>query len=111
MKAKQLKRISIIVVLIAIVAGGIWKWQHDRDSALPEGIASGNGRLEADQVDVAVKYAGRVAEILVNEGDMVGVDQVVARMDMTELQAQLERAKASVAEAEAAISEYEAMIA
>ena len=40
-------------------------------SALPEGIASGNGRIEAKLVDVAAKEPLRVKEILVDEGALV----------------------------------------
>ena len=47
--------------------------------ALPPGIVAGNGRIEADQIDIATKFAGRVAELLVDEGDMVKAGQIVAR--------------------------------
>ena len=48
---------------------------------LPQGIVSSNGRIEADEIDVATKFAGRVAELRVDEGDMVNAGEVVARMD------------------------------
>lgn len=108
---KTLLRMTLAIALIAGPAWGVWKWRQGQVSALPAGIAHGNGRLEADQVDVATKYAGRVAEILAREGDMVSAGQVLARMDTTELQAQLAKATASVAEAEGAIPEIEATIA
>ena len=58
-------------------------WHLHDAAALPQGIAVCNGRLEAIQVDVATKFAGRIAEILLDEGDRRPAGQVVARMDTT----------------------------
>lgn len=44
-------------------------------------LAGGNGRIDAVEIDIAAKTAGRVREILVNEGDFVRAGQVLARMD------------------------------
>src|SRR6516165_2256910 len=44
-------------------------------SDLPEGIARTNGRIEATELDVAAKYAGRLATVMVNEGDEVTAGQ------------------------------------
>lgn len=61
-----------------------------------DGLASGNGRLEATEIDVATKIAGRIKEILVREGDFVTAGQVVAMMDTEVLKAQLREAEAQV---------------
>ena len=58
------------------------------------GVAHGNGRLEATEVDVATKLAGRIDSIMVNDGDMVKKGQVVALMQTNVLSAELEQAKA-----------------
>ncbi|WP_421699541.1 HlyD family secretion protein [Ancylobacter sp.] len=78
---------------------------------LPAGIFSTNGRIEAEQVLVAAKLAGRVLTVLVEEGQTVETGQVVARMDTSELEAQLAGAQAQVRRAEKAIAEAEAAIA
>jgi len=86
-------------IAVAVVAlGGYFGYQHWRDmqSALPKGIASGNGRIEAKLVDIAPKEALRVKEILVDEGDLVKPGQVVVRMDTATLDAQLAEAKLNV---------------
>ncbi|WP_245185654.1 HlyD family secretion protein [Falsiroseomonas frigidaquae] len=83
-----------LLVAGAVLAAGGWSWWQGRQARLPEGIAFGNGRLEAEQVDVATKYAGRVIEILAREGDMVEVGQILAQMDTAELEAQLRQAEA-----------------
>jgi HlyD family secretion protein len=58
---------------------------------LPPGIAWGNGRLEADEVDIDTKFAGRILKLYADEGDMVKPGQVVAVMDTRDLEAQLKQ--------------------
>ncbi|RCK36898.1 HlyD family secretion protein [Thalassospira xiamenensis] len=102
--------LAILVVIIAITGGGYYYWQQNQET-LPEFIASGNGRIEAEEVRVATKYAGRVDEVLVDEGDVVQAGQVLARMDTAELQASLAKARAEVASAQQGIFEARADIA
>jgi HlyD family secretion protein len=80
-------------VIMAIAAFLVWQFlKPDGDG---KGIASGNGRIEATEIDVAAKFAGRIKAILVNEGDFVTVGQVVAQMDTDVLQAQRQSEKAA----------------
>jgi len=85
--------VSVAVALAAFI--GFRYWQKSK-TALPEGIASGNGRLEAKLVDVAAKEPLRVKEILVDEGALVKPGQVLVRLDTATLESQLEEAKAGV---------------
>jgi HlyD family secretion protein len=85
----------IFAIGALVIAGGI-AWYVFTRPALPAGFAGGNGRLEANQIYVASKYAGRIAEVLVNEGDTVQPGQVVARMDTSALEAQLREAEAEI---------------
>ena len=64
-----------------------------------EGIASGNGRIEAVEVDITTKYSGRLVAILAKEGDMVEAGQVLANMDVQDLKAQVRQAEAEVRQA------------
>ena len=95
------KRKWMLGAIAAIAVGvGDWLiWQYFQPKGLPGGFASGNGRIEGTEVDVATKLAGRVAEILVNEGDFVTAGQVVARMDTAVLEAQLAQAKGQLRQA------------
>jgi len=79
----------LLAVLVALVGAAYW-WIYPRPS-LPAGFASGNGRLEADEVDIDTKFAGRIAELRSDEGDMVKAGQVVAVMDARDLQAELKQ--------------------
>ena len=101
-------------LLIAGIAGaayfGYTAWA-DQQSQLPADIAYGNGQIEAVQVDVAARTGGRVAEVLVREGDMVEPGQVLVRMDTAQLEAQFARVEADIARAESDVAAATASIA
>ena len=80
---------------VAIVAFIGVRYAIKKRNALPEGIASGNGRLEGKLVDVAAKEPLRVKEILVDEGALVKPGQVLARLDTITLESELAEANAS----------------
>ncbi len=91
------RRIWLTVgVLAVLAAGGYFAWQSSHNGALPEGLASGNGRIEAVEIDVSAKSPGRIKEILVDEGDFVKAGDVLARMDTTQLEAQRRQAEAQL---------------
>jgi HlyD family secretion protein len=104
--------LSFLVLGIIIAAGGIfvWQWWQQQQTTLAIDIAAGNGRIEADQVDITTKYAGRVKNILVQEGDLVKPGQILANMDTIELDAQLAQAQAQLAQSQAAVAEGLALI-
>jgi HlyD family secretion protein len=81
-----------------------------RGQTLPEGIVKSNGRIEATQVDVSSKYAGRLSEVTVEEGSSVTQGQVIARLTSPEYEAQLRAAKADVQKANNALAAAEAEI-
>lgn len=93
----------VIAVLAAFVGYAAWSVLFAPSDAPPDGFARGNGRIEADLVDISTRLAGRVSEIAVSEGELVQAGDVLAVMDTTELEAQKARAEAAVASAEAAV--------
>lgn len=109
----------IIIPIILVVAGLLgYKYWKSRQSALPAGIVSGNGRIEAKLSDASAKEPLRVKEILVDEGDLVKPGQVLARLDTVTIEAELAKDQAAVsaareefAAAKAAIAEAKADIA
>lgn len=74
------------------------------------GITGSNGRIEAQSVDVAGKYAGRLVEVTAPEGAMVEAGAVLARLDDRDAQAQLLAAEAAVLQAQAAKAGAEAAV-
>jgi HlyD family secretion protein len=85
-----------VVALVAFIGFHYWKKSQ---TALPEGIVSGNGRVEAKLVDVAAQEPLRVKEILVDEGALVSPGQVLVRLDTVTLESELAEANSSVAAA------------
>ncbi|MEO1248579.1 MAG: HlyD family efflux transporter periplasmic adaptor subunit [Pseudomonadota bacterium] len=104
--------LPIIAIIAAAIAAavGYFIWAEQAQTRLPEGIVSANGRIEADQLNVATKRAGRVVEVTVDEGDMVDAGQALARMDTAETEAQLKRAEAEVRRAERAKQQASATV-
>ena len=116
-----------IVILIVLVVGGVlaYKYWKSTQSALPAGIVSGNGRIEAKLSDASAKEPLRVKEVLVDEGDLVKPGQVLVQLDTVTLEAEMAKneaavagareefaaAKAAIAEANAAIAEANAAVA
>ena len=95
---------ALALVVVGAGAGGAY-WQHARQGGLPPGIASGNGRIEADEIDIDTKFAGRIAEMLADEGDMVKAGQVLARMDTQDLAASLHKSEAQVQASQRSLDE------
>lgn len=97
----------LIVFPVLLAVGAYFLFQH-RSSGLPPGFVQGNGRLEATEVDVATKIAGRLGDIGPREGDWVEAGAVVARLDADDLRAQLRAAQAQVVQARRAVDETRA---
>ena len=100
-----------LLFLIGAAAGAGWVWWQQHHTQLPPGIAFGNGRLESDEIDIDTKFAGRIAKLLVDEGDMVAAGQVVAMMDTRDLEASLKKCEALVKLAQRAFEEAKANLA
>lgn len=103
-------RVALAVVVLAGAAGGGYYWWQRLHPPLPPGIVFGNGRLEADEINIDTKYAARIGEILADEGDLVKAGQVVARMDTRDLQASLKKSEATVRQARRAVDEANANV-
>lgn len=99
----------LFIAALAAVAGAVF-WQLRRPPPLPAGIAWGNGRIEAEEIDIDTKFAGRVAERLVDEGDMVTAGQILARMDTRDLEASLHSADEQARQAQRTLEEVRANV-
>jgi HlyD family secretion protein len=111
-KSTPRRWLRIALALAAVIGGaggGLYYWQH-RQPVLPVGIAFGNGRIEADEIDIDTKFPGRISEMLADAGDMVKAGQVVARMDTRDLEASLKKDQAAVSQAQRAIDEANANV-
>ncbi|MCT0200908.1 efflux RND transporter periplasmic adaptor subunit [Synechococcus sp. CS-1325] len=97
-------------LLVAGGGAGFAVWQASRPTQLPDSFARGNGRIEAVEIDVATKAAGRIDQVLKDEGDFVVRGQVLARMDTDVLTAQLRGAQADLRKATRAVETAESTV-
>lgn len=108
---KTAKRWLVAALVVILAGGGYYAWQKFKTLGLPDGFASGNGRIEATEINIAAKMAGRIQDIFVNEGDLVEPGQVIARMDTTQLEAQRRQAEAQLQRAIIGVDTAKALVA
>jgi len=108
--AKKLGSWVATIVVVAVVAGGYAAWRNLNGEGLPDGIAGGNGRIEATEIDIAAKTAGRICEIFVNEGDFITAGEKLVQMDTRQLEAQKREAEASLRSAKTGLDTANATI-
>lgn len=101
----------LLVAAAAVAVLGWYSWQYINDDSLGEGFSSGNGRIEAIEIDVASKLAGRVTEIYADEGDFVSAGQTLVRMQVDVLQAQHQEAQAFYQQQVQAVAAAKAQVA
>jgi HlyD family secretion protein len=101
---------ALLALVIIGAGGGGAYWWYARQGGLPVGIASGNGRIVADEIDIDTKFLGRIAEMLADEGDMVKGGQIVARMDTRDLEASLRKTEAQVQQSQQSLDEAHANV-
>ncbi|NPU65472.1 HlyD family efflux transporter periplasmic adaptor subunit [Bradyrhizobium sp. 83012] len=110
-KRRMWPLVVLLVLLAGAAGGGGYVWWQRLHPPLPLGISVSNGRIEADEIDIATKYAGRVAELRADIGDLVEAGQIVARMDSKELQQSLSKATAQAEQAQHVIDQARASLA
>lgn len=100
--------LAAVAILIGMVGWGAWTLT--RPNGPGEGFVSGNGRIEATEIDAATKYPGRVVDIFAQEGDFVTTGQVLAQMQIDVLNAQRDEARAQQQQAINAVASAEAQV-
>jgi len=127
-RKKSKKRIFIIILILILAAAGAYFF------LLPKGPPSGpdagmsfktasaavtdihvtvsaTGTLEpTNEVDVGSELSGTIQEVFVDYNDQVTEGQVLARLDIADLQAQVRKSKASLASARASVQQAQATV-
>ena len=108
-KPRRWPRVGVVLLVILFAAGGAgFYWWKQYQSQLPAGISWGNGRLVGDEINIDTKFAGRIAELRADLGDMVTAGQVLAVMDTRDIQQTLEKSEAQAKAAQRVIEEANA---
>ncbi|MDE1999098.1 MAG: HlyD family efflux transporter periplasmic adaptor subunit [Burkholderiales bacterium] len=97
MKTQLLKYRGFVLgaVVSALMVSGAWAtWSLMRPDEAGARIVKGNGRLDVQRIEIASKFAGQVLTVPVQEGDTVQAGEVIAQMDPSDYQAQLQGVQA-----------------
>lgn len=100
-----------VIVFAVLVGGAGWYWVQNQSETIPDGFVQSNGRIEAERIDVALKFGGRIVEVLADEGQMVAAGDVIARIDSAELEAQIRAAEAASRQAQQELAQAKALVA
>jgi HlyD family secretion protein len=85
---------GVVAALVGVTAWGLWAGTRPPRIVL-------EGQLDAEQVNVAAKVPGRVARVLVTEGQRIEAQQQLIEMDAPEIAAKVQEAQAVRAAAQA----------
>ena len=107
-----MKKLVITLVVIAVLGLGFYLIKNYQENAIYRNpsFASGNGRLEATEVNVSTKLAGKIEKILVSEGDYVKKEQKLVQMQTNTLKAELAKNQAMVKVKEAELASAKALV-
>ena len=92
--------LPFVILLVALAAVAYWYFEL-RPTQQSNGALTASGTIEASQVQISAETSGKIADVLVSEGERVQAGQELVRLDQTLLLAQLEQARAAQAQAQA----------
>jgi HlyD family secretion protein len=93
-----------IVILLLLGAVATWRYVGARE---PANRLTLSGTIEADEIHVGSKVSGRIAEVLVKEGQEVRQGQALLRFESYDLDAKRNDAVAAIAMAEASLQKLQ----
>lgn len=118
-----LRRVAPVAVAVVLVLLAAWWWTHRkaddaggyRTTAVERGdirvAISATGTLSAiSTVTVGSQVSGQVTEVLVDFNDKVAKDQVIAKIDPSTYEAQIEQGNAQIASAQAQLRQAQATL-
>lgn len=102
-------RIIVVVVVAGLLASGaaLWRWWQRP----PEGVLVASGTIEATEIAVSFKIPGRVIARPADEGQRLGAGDLVARLESKELEADVDRLRASLVATETRLPQLRTEIA
>lgn len=80
----------VIIIVLGVIAYGLFKSTQSSESQ----VITLQGQMQMQQTSIAAKVPGRIASILVTEGDTINVGQQLIEMDSPEINAKINQARA-----------------
>jgi HlyD family secretion protein len=96
-----------IIIPVAVVVLGLVVWLLLRGNGDESRRIEASGTIEATEADLGFQVGGRVANVVVKEGDAVQPGDLLARLDQAELTARRQAAQAQLEAARAVLQELE----
>jgi HlyD family secretion protein len=84
--------VVLVLIVVALVAGGAW-WLRQRAAPASNELTL-HGNVDIRQVELAFNASGRIASMLVQEGEQVKAEQSLALLDTERLSLSLAQAEA-----------------
>jgi len=120
----HVKWIVTIIVVMVVAAGGTYLYTDSRSGEAAETgvrykefavergdfqtvVSAGGVVIPIDRVEIKSKASGRIDDIPVEEGDFVKKGELVCRLDQTDVQAEVDQARADLEIAEAELKQAE----
>jgi HlyD family secretion protein len=103
---RALKLLAALLLLATVAGGGYWVWSTRQPAAEDDALTL-YGNVDIRQVDLAFNAEGKIAELLVEEGDRVEADQLLARLKGDMYADLVAAAEARVTESEARLDELQ----
>lgn len=95
----------VLVLLLAIAAGGTAAWLHFRDR-----VSSDDANVDGHISAVAPKISGNIVEVAVLDNQQVKAGQVLVRIDPRDYQAKVDMAKAALLQAQSQVNSARQMV-
>lgn len=109
-KSQKLLGLALIAIALAAIGiGALYYLVHLK--RMPEGLVAASGRIEGERIIAAAKYPGRLARVMVREGDSVRRGALIAQLDSDQVQARLEQAKQALNATQAQLRAAESSLA
>ncbi|UCD57059.1 MAG: efflux RND transporter periplasmic adaptor subunit [Candidatus Hydrogenedentota bacterium] len=111
-KRRPTRPLAVRVVGLALLAAAIsflwWRFGPVSQRNRLQGKISATGTIEATEVDVSAEVGGQIERLLVDEGSRVERGQLVAKIEDSQMEAELLRAEAVLESVRAVLGDLEA---
>ncbi|MCK9295892.1 MAG: secretion protein HlyD [Desulfobulbaceae bacterium] len=103
-----MKKRVILLLVIVLAAAGVFAYRTLHNGKTEAGELTLYGNVDIRKVDLGFRVGGRLAEVLVEEGDRVQAGQIIARLDNIPYRDELQLAQAQQEQAAAVLKKMEA---
>jgi len=101
-RGRVLRRPVFLLILFAgLAAASFFVWRAFFARRPPENVVTLSGRIEGDDSSIAPKTSGRILKVRFREGDHVQAGETIAVLDVEQIRAREDQARAALQDAEA----------